>query len=81
MNDWSGVAREQFLAAYRGELERVERPDVLDTRLLPSFLVEQACRDLLYTVRFLPRWAYATIDGLETILNDLPKPIERTPDA
>jgi maltokinase len=81
INDWSGVARRQFLAAYRAELERVERPDVLDTRLLPAFLVEQACRDLLYTVRFLPRWAYATIDGLETILNDLPKPIERTPDV
>lgn len=75
INAWSKAARADFLVAYRAELERVERRDVLDTRLLPSFLAEQACRDLLYAVRFLPRWAYATIDGLETILNDLPEPI------
>jgi len=75
INAWSVSARAEFLAAYRSELEDVERRDVLDTRLLPSFLVEQAVRDLLYAVRFLPRWAYATIDGLETILNDLPEPI------
>jgi maltokinase len=75
INTWSSAARADFLRAYRAELERVERRDVLDTRLLPAFLVEQAGRDLLYAVRFLPRWAYATIDGLATVLSDLPEPI------
>jgi maltokinase len=69
INAWSAAARAEFLLAYQGELETAERRDVLDLRLLPAFLVEQACRDLLYAARFLPRWAYATIDGLETILN------------
>jgi maltokinase len=79
MNAWSATARASFLAAYRAELESVERRDVLDSRLLAPFLVEQACRDLLYAIRFLPRWAYATIDGLESILNDLPEPVPVVP--
>jgi maltokinase len=74
MNAWSRAARADFLAAYRAELEAVERRDVLDSRLLAAFLVEQVVRDLLYAIRFLPRWAYATIDGVETILDDLPEP-------
>jgi maltokinase len=67
---WSRVSRTQLLTAYQAELADLGRPDVLDVRLLPSFLVEQACRDLIYAVRFLPRWAYATIDGLPTMLAD-----------
>jgi maltokinase len=74
INAWSAMARAEFLTAYRAELEEVERRDVLDARLLPSLLVEQAGRDLLYAIQFLPRWAYATVEGLETILNDLPVP-------
>jgi maltokinase len=68
---WSRTARAELLTAYQAELGALGRADVFDVRLLPSFLVEQACRDLVYAVRFLPRWAYATIDGLETILGDL----------
>jgi maltokinase len=69
---WSVAARMEFLGAYRAELTEAERRDVLDVRLLPSFLVEQACRDLLYAAHFRPRWAYATIDGLATLLTELP---------
>lgn len=65
---WSRAARADLLAAYRRELADRGRPEVLDLRLLPSFLVEQACRDLIYSIRFLPRWAYATIDALDTLL-------------
>jgi maltokinase len=68
---WSRRAQAQLLTAYREELADLGHADVLDVRLLPSFLVEQACRDLLYAVRFLPRWAYATIDGLEALLAEL----------
>ncbi|HST83912.1 MAG TPA: phosphotransferase [Kineosporiaceae bacterium] len=75
INAWSTIARAEFLATYRAELAQVERPDVLDTRLLAPFLVDQVARDLLYAIRFLPRWGYATIDALETILNDLPVPL------
>jgi hypothetical protein len=56
----------------------VERRDVLDVRLLPSFLVEQACRDLLHCISSQPQQAYATIAGLDTLLADLSLP-EPTP--
>jgi maltokinase len=72
IDTWSRTARAQLLTAYQAELADLGRADVLDVRLMPSFLVEQACRDLIYAVRFLPRWAYATIDGIETVLADLP---------
>jgi maltokinase len=74
INAWSRTARAELLTAYQRELADLGRLDVLDIRLLPTFLVEQACRDLLYAIRFLPRWAYATIEGLETLLTDLGQP-------
>jgi maltokinase len=73
INAWSRMARAELLAGYRDEMADLGRPDDLDLRLLPAFLVEQACRDLLYAVRFLPRWAYATVDGLGLLLADLPE--------
>jgi maltokinase len=73
INAWSRRARAELVAGYRSELADLGRPDDLDLRLLPTFLVEQACRDLLYAVRFLPRWAYATVDGLDLLLSDLPR--------
>jgi maltokinase len=80
INEWSASARVEFLVAYREALTEVERRDVLDVRLLPSFLVEQACRDLLRCIRFQPSQAYATLDGLDTLLTDLALP-EPSPPA
>jgi maltokinase len=74
MDEWSVRARAAFLDAYRAHLAEVERPDVLDPRLLPSFLVEQICQDLLYSADYLPRWAYASVEGLETMLDTLTPP-------
>jgi maltokinase len=71
MNAWSRTARADLLAAYLTTTADVGTPAAVDLRLLPMFLVEQACRDLLYAVRFLPRWAYATVDGLDLILSEL----------
>jgi maltokinase len=68
---WSRTARAALLTAYRDELAALGRPELFDVQKLPSFLVEQATRDLLYSLRFLPRWAYATIDGLDLLLTEL----------
>jgi maltokinase len=74
INAWSAHARVDFLVAYRAALTEVERRDVLDVRLLPSFLVDQACRELLRCIRLQPDQAYATLDGLDTLLTDLTLP-------
>lgn len=65
---WSAATRAAVLAAYRAELAARGRPELLDEALLPAFTAEQCVRDLLYSARHLPRWAYATLEGLPTLL-------------
>ncbi len=65
---WSHAARAQLLTGYRSELAHVGREDLLDDRLLPAFEAEQVCRELLYAVRHLPRWAYAPLAGLRLMI-------------
>jgi maltokinase len=64
---WSSATRSALLTAYRGELAALGRPALLDEALLPAFMAEQCLRDLLYSSRHLPRWAYATLEGLPTL--------------
>jgi maltokinase len=64
VDEWSAQARSQLLDAYRTELALAERPYLLDERLLAAFAAEQVCRELLYAVEHLPRWAYAPLAGL-----------------
>jgi maltokinase len=67
---WSGAARAQLLAGYRQELAGEGRADLLDERLLAPFAVEQICREIIYAARFLPRWGYAAVGGLELLVED-----------
>jgi maltokinase len=57
-----GAAVERWIAdarsAFLGEIATV------DERLLAAFEVEQECRELIYSARFLPRWRYAPIAAL-----------------
>ncbi|HET9656137.1 MAG TPA: hypothetical protein VFP72_12330 [Kineosporiaceae bacterium] len=64
VDEWSVQAREQLLKAYRTELDVADRPQLLDSRLLEAFAAEQVCRELLYAVDHLPRWAFAPLAGL-----------------
>jgi maltokinase len=54
IDNWIADARRQFLAA-------VGR---FDERLLVAFEIEQECRELIYSARFLPRWTYAPMAAL-----------------
>jgi maltokinase len=47
--------------ARRGFLSAVEP---FDERLVVAFEVEQLCRELVYSARFLPRWRYAPMAAL-----------------
>lgn len=66
---WIGSAREAALAAYRTMLASAARPEFLDERLLPAFVVEQECRELVYAARFLPRWRYAPLGAIRAIVD------------
>jgi maltokinase len=64
---WSSSERASLLSAYFAELNTLGRPELLDAALLPAFVAEQCVRDLLYSAQHLPRWAYATLEGLPTL--------------
>ncbi|HJW75002.1 MAG TPA: aminoglycoside phosphotransferase [Thermoleophilia bacterium] len=65
---WIARSRHRFLSAYRSMLADAGRADLLDERLMPAFEVEQECRELVYAARFLPRWRYAPIAALRSML-------------
>lgn len=62
---WAQHARRAFLARYRADLARAGASDLLDERLLPPFIAEQLCRELLYADAALPRWRYAPVGALD----------------
>jgi maltokinase len=68
VQSWTAAARGAFLGAYRGGLEAQHRLDLLDERLLRPFEVEQACRELVYAARHLPRWTYVPDAALTDLL-------------
>lgn len=59
-----------LLAAYRSELERAGRSELLDERLLPALRVGQELHELVYATRHLPRWAYAPLGTLRAMFPD-----------
>jgi len=65
---WSAAARDRLLEGYVGELATLGRTDLFDERLLAPFVAEQVCRDVLYAVHVLPRWAYAVTGGLHILV-------------
>jgi maltokinase len=68
IDEWSAKARATLLAAYREEIGAYGCRGLFDERLLAPFVAEQVCRDILYSARYLPRWAYAVTGGLGTLL-------------
>jgi maltokinase len=65
---WIGSARAALLAAYRDGLAAAGRSELFDERLLRPFMVEQECRELIYSARFLPRWRYAPMGALRAMV-------------
>ena len=57
-----GGGRSAWIAETRAEFLAVIGP--LDEELLTAFEIEQECRELVYSARFLPRWRYAPMATL-----------------
>lgn len=69
--DWVPRAQAAFLAAYRSRLDAAGRGDLLDSRLLGAFRVQQEVREHLYAVAHLPHWRYVPDAALPALLDEL----------
>ncbi len=64
---WIPRAQAAFLDAYRSGLDEAGQHDLLDERLIRPFLVQQECREFIYSVRHLPHWRYVP----DAVLTDM----------
>jgi len=64
--DWAGRSAQDLLDAYQTGLAERGLADLLDERLIRPYEVEQECRELVYTARFLPGWRYAPMGVLRS---------------
>jgi maltokinase len=65
---WAAGAKADLLRGYRAAAATGGRATALDTRLLPAFVIEQECREILYAAAVLPRWRYAPVGALRWLL-------------
>lgn len=64
---WIPRAQAAFLEAYRTTLDIAGQQNLLDERLLRPFIVQQECREFIYSVRHLPHWRYVP----DAVLTDM----------
>jgi maltokinase len=69
--DWVPRAQAAFLTAYRNGIDAAGRADLLDSRLLGAFRVQQEVREHLYAVAHLPHWRYVPDAALPALLDEL----------
>lgn len=55
---WIPHAQDSFLATYQGVLSEAGQRTLLDDRLLRPFLLDQECREFIYSASHLPHWRY-----------------------
>ena len=55
---WAAHAQDAFLAAYQSTLTAAGLRSVLDDRLIRPLIVDQECREFVYSARHLPHWRY-----------------------
>ena len=55
---WIVHAQDAFLAAYQGVLAAAGERALLDDRLLRPLMLDQECREFVYSARHLPHWRY-----------------------
>ena len=55
---WIPHAQDAFLAAYQSTLSMAGRSDLLDLRFLAPLMLDQECREFVYSARHLPHWRY-----------------------
>lgn len=64
---WAEHAQEAFLAAYQSALTAAGLRSVLDDRLIRPLIVDQECREFVYSARHLPHWRYVPDAVLTTM--------------
>lgn len=72
LTGWAADAREACREAYATRLAAGGAGHLLDERLLLPFMAEQECREIVYSARHLPRWAYAPATTLRVWWPDDP---------
>ncbi len=55
---WIAHAQDAFLAAYVSTLTSAGMRNLLDDRLLQPMMIDQECREYIYSARHLPHWRY-----------------------
>ena len=55
---WIAHAQDAFLAAYQAVLASAGQRSLLDDRLLRPLILDQECREFVYSARHLPHWRY-----------------------
>lgn len=55
---WIAHAQDAFLAAYQSTLMSASMRNLLDDRLLQPMMIDQECREYIYSARHLPHWRY-----------------------
>ena len=55
---WIPHAQDAFLAAYQGVLAEAGQRALLDDRLLRPLMLDQECREFVYSASHLPHWRY-----------------------
>ncbi len=68
--DWTARGVKVFLESYRNRLATLGKQWLFDERLLRPFEVEQECRELIYSAKYLNRWRYAPMGVLRSWYDD-----------
>lgn len=55
---WIAHAQDAFLAAYQSTLTSAGMRNLLNDRLLQPMMIDQECREYIYSARHLPHWRY-----------------------
>jgi len=68
---WIAHAQDAFLAGYQGVLAAAGQRSLLDDRLLRPLILDQECREFVYSARHLPHWRYVPDAALTEMFPDV----------
>jgi len=69
---WIRHAQDAYLAAYQSTLSSAGQRSLLDDRLLAPLMLDQECREFVYSARHLPHWRYVPDAVLTAMFPDEP---------
>jgi maltokinase len=73
ITEWTASGAMVFLDSYRNTLAARSLQWLIDDRLLRPFEVEQECRELIYSAKYLRPWRYAPMGVLHSWPDETPK--------